>query len=170
MKIERNGNGSRYVRAATAACGALLLIIAPSMACAGWNNTEWGMTDPQIRALYPTATEVSNSLEVQAPIRFAGSIWTKIRFGFDTRGQLRSVDLSGSDAFNELNQRIAGQLGAPVASSSEAVFGDLATTSSATFRDVTKNNLVRLNSLAGKDGSQPPLTTLTYERLPRSGF
>lgn len=142
-----------------------------STAHAHWQNTRWGMTEAEVRALWPTALEREESgqylLRIDGPAQAGGLSYKTIRFVFDTKGKLREVRLDASEQFDSLRERMASQLGAPVSDEDKPFMMEGVRTKSALFRDTAKGNSVKLWSITS--GTGPGTTLLTYRAL-ETGF
>lgn len=116
-----------------AAFAALLLLVAglaPAPARAHWENTRWGMTPAQVKALYPAAKEVPARpgmrgdyprLRLEGPIKVRDWNWKSIEFRFERGGKLTGVSLVPTDGWDEQVKFYAGNLfGEPV-----EIVGDL---------------------------------------------
>jgi len=75
-------------------------LAAPGTARANWENTRWGMTPAQVKALYPAAVEAPASedrrypmLQLNQPVKVNFITWSKVVFLFERGGGLTSVML-----------------------------------------------------------------------------
>lgn len=158
------------MRTITAICFAAGLAWATA-ADAHWQNTRWGMTEAEVRAVWPEAHEGLDSsyyvLRIDRPFQVGGVTYKSARFVFDTKGQLREVRLEVEDYYANIRQRMASQLGAPVNEEESPVFLKDIIQKSALFRDVAKGNSVSIWAIVG--GTGPAETFITYKAI-ETGF
>lgn len=145
-----------------AACAVGLLA---SPAAAHWQNTRWGMTEAEVRALWPAAFEkvsgVSYYLHIDGPVTVSGRSFKAISFYFDTKGRLRAVHATAPEPYDAIFNGLASQVGAPAKAEDKPVLG--LQSHSALFRDTSKGNSIEIFGLTG--GSAAPSTTLTYRAI-----
>jgi hypothetical protein len=139
-------------------------------ASAHWQNTKWGMSAPEVSALWPAAQEVEESghyvLLITGPLDIGSVAYKEVRFVFDTKGKLRFVRLSTDLRYRALVDRMTAQMGPPVTDRTEKFFGSV-NQLTAIFTDGAKGNTVRLSGFEG--GQAGPLTLLEYRAI-ETGF
>jgi hypothetical protein len=142
-----------------------------SGAHAHWQNTKWGMTEAEVRTVWPAATERHENgyyvLRIDGPVTIAGVTYQRVSFTFDTKGRLRQVSLSTDMLYNLLVDRLISQIGAPVLEKDEPLFGGLRSLK-ATFRDEEKSNTISVSSFVGGTAA-PPVAFITYSETEK-GF
>ncbi len=147
----------------------LCLIISLAFAApaqAHWQNTRWGMNEAEVRAVWPTASEVESAgsyfLEIPGPVAVGGVTYESIKLTFDTKGRLRRVGLATTLPFEELRRRMISEFGSPSKETNEPFALGL-NTRSVDFRDTTRGNQINLFALTGGPTSKAHVTYTPLE-------
>ena len=117
----------------TAALTSVGLLAMSTPAAAGWRTAQWGMSEAQLKKLYPglSAPEKSETsgdmMMTMKDVTFAGIEWYSVYFVLDGSGKLSRVQLMSHDKrFPYIEDQIASQMGAPVLKEPhKAVFSDV---------------------------------------------
>ena len=101
------------------ACISMLGLAAP--AHAGWRSAQWGMTETQIKKLYPDveppekSTTIGDTIIAMKDVTFAGIKWYSVYFIMSDAGRLTRVQLMSHDnRFPYIKGQLASQFGTPV--------------------------------------------------------
>lgn len=133
---------------------------------AHWQDTRWGMNEAEVRAVWPTASEVQSAgsyyLEIPGPVAVGGVSYESIKFTFDTKGRLQRVGLTTTLPFEELRRRMVSQFGSPSKETNEPFALGL-NTRSVDFRDTGRGNLVNLFAMTGGQGGKAFVTYTPLE-------
>lgn len=155
-------------------CAAALAVAASlcaTTASAHWQSTRWGMTEAEVRAIWPAAHEVEEGghflLRIDDPLEVGGVRYENARFIFDVKGRLREVRLEIAENYENLRERMTSQLGPPLSEDNRPMMLEDIRNKTALFRDSAKGNSVKLWSITG---GRPPYKSFIYYRPIETAF
>lgn len=115
---------------------------------AGWQRTEWGMTESEFLAVYPSAVKKGTSYDLSpAPTQSAGA--TSARFDFPQGKLYRVVVTYEGLGYEQLKASVSAQFGRPSTEQERSCRSGLCS-QRATFSDPRRRNVVETSEFMGR--------------------